>query len=62
MSRTRKQKKTGGKAVDNTCGNNKGCPVCEGNRLHKHKKKSPLKEIQEEGTQWKKKKMYVILS
>jgi len=45
MSRTKKKKKTGGKSVDNSCGNNKGCPVCEGNRLHKHKKKAPLKEI-----------------
>jgi len=39
MSRTKKKNKTGGKSVDSSCGNNKGCPVCEGNRLHKHKKK-----------------------
>jgi hypothetical protein len=64
MSRTIKQKKTGGKAIakscrNNTCNsytmkpntpfsiripafhgrNNGGCPVCEGNRLHKHNKK-----------------------
>jgi len=45
MSRTIKKKKRGGKSVDRSCGNNKGCPVCEGNRLHKHKKHSPIKEI-----------------
>lgn len=28
----------GGKAVDGTCRNHGGCPWCEGNRLHKHKK------------------------
>ena len=39
MSRTKKKKKTGGKSVDSSCGNNKGCPVCEGNRMHKHNKK-----------------------
>jgi len=39
MSRSIKKKKTGGKSVDRSCGNNKGCPACEGNRLHKHKKK-----------------------
>ena len=39
MSRSKKKPKTGGKSVDSSCGNNKGCPVCEGNRLHKHKKK-----------------------
>ena len=44
MSRTRKKGKTGGKSVDSTCGNNKGCPVCEGNRLHKHRKKEPIKD------------------
>jgi len=49
MSRTKKQKKTGGKSVDSSCGNNKGCPVCEGNRLHKHKKKQiEQKEIEDE--------------
>ena len=45
MSRTRrKNKKTGGKSVDSSCGNNKGCPVREGNRLHKHNRKKPLPE------------------
>jgi len=45
MSRTKKQKSTGGKAVDSSCGNNKGCPVCEGNRLHKHRKKKQTKGV-----------------
>jgi len=49
MSRTKRKKKTGGKLVDSTCGNNKGCPACEGNRLHKHKKKQiEQKEIEYE--------------
>ena len=30
---------TGGKRIDRTCRNHGGCPWCEGNRLHKHKKK-----------------------
>jgi len=45
VSRTKKKKKTGSKSVSRSCGNNKGCPMCEGNRLHKHKKHSPIKEI-----------------
>lgn len=28
----------GGKAVDGTCRNNKGCPACLSNRTHKYKK------------------------
>lgn len=36
MSRTIKQKNT---KVAKSCRNNGGCPVCEGNRLHKHRKK-----------------------
>ena len=39
MSRTIKKQKTGGKSVSPSCGNNKGCPVCFGNRMHKHNKK-----------------------
>ena len=39
MSRTMRKKLTKGKSVDSSCGNNKGCPVCEGNRLHKHNKR-----------------------
>ena len=42
MSRTKRKPKTGGKSVDSSCGNNKGCPVCEGNRTHKHKKKEQV--------------------
>ena len=44
MSRTKKKKKTGGKSVDSSCGNNKGCPACEGNRLHKHNKHNTVKQ------------------
>ena len=36
MSRTIKKAK---KVVSKSCRNNGGCPVCEGNRLHKHNKK-----------------------
>jgi hypothetical protein len=36
MSRTIKKAK---KVVAKSCRNNGGCPVCEGNRLHKHNKK-----------------------
>ena len=36
MSRTTKQKN---KAIAKSCRNNGGCPYCEGNRLHKHRKK-----------------------
>ena len=36
MSKTIKKAK---KAVAKSCRNNGGCPVCKGNRLHKHNKK-----------------------
>jgi len=39
MSRTRRKSLRGGKSVDKSCRNNGGCPVCEGNRLHKHNKR-----------------------
>lgn len=39
MSRTIKQKKTGGKAVSHSCRNNGTCSYCTDNRLHKHNKK-----------------------
>ena len=32
MSRTRKKKRTGGKAVDRTCRNHGSCKVCRSNR------------------------------
>ena len=35
----RRKEYTGSKAVDKTCRSNGGCPWCEGNRLHKHKKR-----------------------
>ena len=34
----------GSKAVDHTCRNHGGCPWCEGNRLHKHKRRAPSAE------------------
>ena len=34
----------GGKAIDHTCRNHGGCPWCEGNRLHKHKRRAPSAE------------------
>lgn len=30
------------------CENNHGCPYCEGNRLHKHRKQPTLKDFEEE--------------
>jgi len=33
-----------GKAVDSSCRNHGGCPWCEGNRKHKHKKQKPLED------------------
>lgn len=36
MSRTIKQKR---KAVAKSCRNHGGCPVCEGNRLYKNRKR-----------------------
>ena len=29
----------GAKAVDCSCRNNNGCPYCEANRMHKHKRR-----------------------
>lgn len=31
----------GSRAVDKSCRSHGGCPWCEGNRKHKHKKKAP---------------------
>jgi len=45
MSRTKRKDKTGGKAVDSSCGNNKGCGYCLGNRMHKHNKKKEAVEL-----------------
>ena len=33
----------GAKAVDSTCRNHGSCDWCKGNRLHKFKKKEPIK-------------------
>jgi len=32
------------KAVDRTCRNHGSCPHCRNNRLHKHRRKEPLKD------------------
>ena len=34
-----KRKKTGSKAVAPSCGNNKGCGYCLGNKMHRHRRK-----------------------
>ncbi len=39
MSRTKKKKFTGAKAVSRQCRNNGSCPHCRENRLYKHLKK-----------------------
>ena len=39
MSRTIKQKKTGGKAVSHSCKNNGTCSYCTDNRLYKNNKR-----------------------
>ncbi len=30
-----------GKSIDSTCRNHGGCPICEGNRQHKHARRAP---------------------
>ena len=39
MSRTKKKKFTGAKAVSRQCRNNGSCPHCRKNRLYKHLKR-----------------------
>ena len=46
----------GSKAIDPTCRNNKGCPVCEGNRTYQERKflemsDSIMKEYEEAYTE-----------
>lgn len=48
--KTRRKPYRGGKAVDSSCRNHGGCPICEGNRLHHNRvreqsTKEQLKEI-----------------
>ncbi|UOG91547.1 MAG: hypothetical protein L3K52_15305 [Candidatus Thiothrix sulfatifontis] len=38
----RRKPHTGGKLIANSCRNHGGCPWCEGNRLHKHKRREPI--------------------
>lgn len=35
----------GSKRIDRTCRNHGGCPWCEGNRLHKYKRRTPWIEM-----------------
>lgn len=39
MSKTKKKKFTGAKAVSRQCRNNGSCPYCRKNRLYKHLKR-----------------------
>lgn len=51
MSRTRKKKYYRSRAISKSCRSHGGCPVCYGNKMHKHDKKTiPEKELQE--TAW----------
>lgn len=46
---TRKDRRhplTGDKSVDSSCGNNGDCPWCQGNRLHKHRKRMEASMVQ----------------
>jgi len=36
--RTKRKTKTGGKAIDPTCGNHKRCPTCRSNYLHSRRR------------------------
>lgn len=38
----KRKKYYGSKELDRTCRNHGGCPHCEGNRMHKNKKKELL--------------------
>ena len=50
VSRSRKEPKTGAKAVAHSCRNNGTCDYCKGNRLHKHKRKELVMSDEEYGT------------
>ena len=36
--RSKRKTKTGGKAIDPTCGNHKRCPTCRSNYLHSRRR------------------------
>ena len=38
QKRTTRKAKTGGKAMDQTCGNHKRCPTCRSNYLHSRRR------------------------
>lgn len=44
MSRTKKRKRTGSKAFDPSCRNNKGCPWCESNRTASNRRREASAE------------------
>jgi hypothetical protein len=44
MSRTRKRKYSGAKAVDPSCRSHGDCPWCERKRKHKTRRQAPLTE------------------
>jgi hypothetical protein len=44
--KTRRKPYKGGKAVDLSCRNHGGCPICEGNRLHSDKMREQASEEQ----------------
>ena len=47
MSRTYRQKKTGGKAVATSCRNHGDCPWCQGNRRYNEKRDLEKAEYEE---------------
>jgi hypothetical protein len=38
----RRKSYKGSKLYDRSCRNHGGCPYCESNRLHKHKRREPI--------------------
>ena len=44
MSRTFRKAYTKSKRFDKSCRNHGGCPYCEGNRLHKHRKQPTVEQ------------------
>lgn len=48
MGKTIKKSYTKSKAFDPSCRCTGGCPYCEGNRKHKHKKQPKLKKLLQE--------------
>ena len=48
MSRTKKHKLTGGKAIDHSCRNNGDCPICTSNRTYKNQKREQESNAKED--------------